>query len=847
MCYNKINSRQRSVSAVNTFYVSPSLMELADRRTDGKDIIMREIQRAAEPVELKKWFQNEKQDFGPFMYIPITSDNDMATEEKLKGLIQGYKKSGYSGVIPFAFGKSPVKPLSMEYYRICDVVCRHAKENGLMVGYIDDSYIMRAYMAMEEETDSHCCVLCRKETACVTGDTMHKEMPKTGDLMSLMAVNDDTQDLLDLRPYLTVTEDKWVLDWTVPEGNWNMELYTCEKDRDDTTVDYMDYDISSAYLKATFRFWLDRLGEGADELATLFIYRNIVYSGKNRRMWHRDFNSIFEEHYGFDPAPYYPLLFRDFGQCSKRYKNMLMVCRSYMFSEGYMKAAADLCQEKGVFCTGFPAEAKEIACSWMFGDGQQFHRYASAPGISIPFAYLYGLNGIKVAAGAADAFGQEVVSADMFKYYSQLNRDIIYRETMNAYVRGVNMVYAHLGEDRIEGQTDFGEKGSIWGSIFSKNDDLADYAHFTTRVQTLLRGGEHICDIAILYPIHSLHSSVFLYQSDSVKGFEYPVTPENADYMEIMNSFLNYVGVDSAFVHPYVIRDRAFTEDGTLFVKVEGREVPMKYRVLVMPSMTLISLKTLRIIKKFFDEGGKIIATASLPTGSYECSMTETEVNTSIKTQSPEDREVQTIIRYIFGEDCQDNRIIKQYYKNENQNGGQAYYFPSNKTSVDGTDSVSAQILYQVIEKFSLAPDVFVDGMPRVEFSGIVNQHLPTFLKVGIGHKLAKGCSMNYIHKRYAGCDIYYITNTTGAAINRNILLRGRHQPEEWNPYNGKTKKVQGELVRFRGEIYTKLNLSLEASSCTFFVSPIPRTQKEILRDVTTDIEIPVYHPKYAY
>ncbi len=806
---------------------------------------MREIQRASDPVELKKWFQNEKQDFGPFMYIPITSANDMATEEKLKGLIQGYKKSGYSGVIPFAFGKSPVKPLSMEYYRICDVVCRYAKENGLMVGYLDDSYIMREYMTTEEGASAHCSILCKTETACVTGDTMHKEMPKKGSLMSLMAVNDDTQELLDLRPYLTETDEKWVLDWTVPEGNWNMELYTCEKDREAHTVDYMDYDICSAYLKTTFRFWLDRLGEGADELATLFIYRNIVYSGQNRRMWHKDFNKVFEEHFGFDPAPCYPLLFRDFGRFSKRYKNMMMVCRSHMFSDGYMKAAADICHAKGVFCTGFPAESKEIACSWMFGDGQQFHRYASAPGVSIPFAYLYGLNGIKVAAGAADAFGMEAVSADIFKYYSQLNRDIIYRETMNAYVRGVNMLYAHLGEDRVEGQSDFGEKGSIWGSIFSKNDDLADFAHFTTRAQTLLRGGEHVCDVAIMYPIHSIHSSVFLYQSNSIRGFEYPVTPENADYMEIMNSFLNYVGVDSTFLSPYVLRDKAFTEDGTLFVKVEGREVPQKYRVLVMPSMTLISVKALRIIKKFYDEGGKIIATATLPTGAYECSLMETDMNTALKTVTPEDKEVQSIIRYIFGEDCQDNRIIKQYYKNENENGGQAYYFPSNKTSVDGTDSVSAHILYQAIEKFHLAPDVYIDGMPRVELGGLVNQHLPTFLKVGIGPRLAKGCSMNYIHKRYAGCDIYFITNTTGHDITRNILLRGRHQPEEWNPYTGKTKKLQGELVRFRGEIYTKLLLSLEASSCTFFVSPLPRTQKEVLRDITAEVEIPEYIQKY--
>ena len=808
---------------------------------------MNELRHATDVLELRKWFQTENRDFSPYMYFPITSEDALDTEEKITRLIQGYKKDGYSGVIPFAFGKSPIKALSAAYYRVIDLVCQAAKDCGMQVGYIDDSYIMREYIAKEENGTSRCSILCKYETACTTGEPMHKEIRKHGKLMSLMAVNDDTQELLDLRPYLQEEDGKTYLVWTVPEGNWNIEQYECEKDPDAPYIDYMDYDISTAYLRATFRLWLDRLGDDAEELATIFIYRNVVYGGKNRRMWNENFNAVFEEYYGFDPAPYYPLLFRDFGRYSKRYKSMLMVCRAHMMVEGYMKAAADICRAKGIYCTGFPAEAKATSCSWMFGDGQMLHKYTSAPGISIPFAYLYGLNGIKVAAGAADAFGQEVVSADIFKYYGQLSKDIIYRETMNAFVRGVNMLFAHLGEDRTDEQSTFGEKEPVWGAIFSKNEDLSDYADFTTRSQTLLRGGDHICDVAILYPIHSLHSVVFLYQSAAAQGFEYPTTPENADYMEIMNNFLNYVGMDSTFVHPNVIRDRAFSEDGTLFIKQDGREIPQKYKVLVMPSMSVISLKTLRVIRKFYDEGGKIIATDNLPDAAYECSMLDADMNTAMKTLTPEDKEVQSLIRYIFGEDCQNNRIIKQYYKNQNENGGQAYFFPSNKTAIDGTESVSASMLYQVIEKFRMAPDVYIDGMPRVEFSGIVNQHLPTFVKVGIGSRLAKGCSMNYIHKRYAGCDIYYITNTTGSSFNRNILLRGRHQPEEWNPYTGKIRKLSGELVRFRGEIYTKLNVPIEASSCTFIVSPTQRTQKEILRDLTTEIDIPEYAPKYQF
>ena len=132
---------------------------------------------------------------------------------------------------------------------------------------------------------------------------------------------------------------------------------------------------------------------------------------------------------------------------------------------------------------------------------------------------------------------------------------------------------------------------------------------------------------------------------------------------------------------------------------------------------------------------------------------------------------------------------------------------------------MSANMIYQVTKKLGVAPDVFIDKMPRIEFLGAVNFNLPSFLKIGIDKRLSKGCSMNYIHKKYRDADIYYITNTTAEKYNGSVLLRGKHDLEEWDPYNGGIHRLSGEVVKFRGEIYTKIELSLNDSSCTFIVS----------------------------
>ena len=801
---------------------------------------------AASMNDLKKLFQSPKNAYRPYIYLPIDGNNALNTPEKLTKLISGYKKSGFGGIVPFSYKNFTVQPLSEEYYKTYHYIQKEAKVNSLSVGYMDDTYLMREYISSLKDARETvvCNVLVKYDYACTEGQALKRRLRAPKNLMALVAVNDDDLTILDLRQYI---KDGETLEWTVPDGNWNIEEFVCEPDVDSNSIDLMDYEISAEYLKRTFHVLLDRLGykDGQESPIDVFIYRNIIYAGKNRRMWHKDFNKIFTEQFGMDPSPYYPLLFRDFGGYSKRYKSMLMSCRAKILTDGYLKAAADICRAHNILCTGYPAEGKSVACSWLFGDGQMLHRYSSAPGLSMPFAYLYGLNGVRVASGAADQFGMDTVTGDLFKYFSRLNRDIIYRESMNAFVRGVNMVFAHLGEDRMDenaGNTD----SHVWGSIFTKGDDLADFSEFTTRVQSLLRGGEHVSEAAILYPIHSLHGHSSLYQSDADVGFEYPSTPDNADYMEMMNSFLNYIGIDTTFLHPDMVTERAFAEDGTLFVP-NDKGTMMKYKLIVLPAMSIISVKTLRVIKKFFDEGGKVISTDNLPTTAFECAQTFSDHNSALRTESAEDREVREIMMHIFGKEIGDFRTYLRYYKNTNENGGKAYFFPSNRTSADRTETVSADILFQAVRNFEFAPDVYIDKMPRREFYGMLNYNLPDFMKIKLDLRLARGCSMNYIHKKYAGCDIFYITNTTGDEYKGNILFRGRHVPEEWNPYTGKIKRLSVEYVTFRGELYTKAEMSIEASSCTFVVSQIGRPLKEIMRDLTGEEVILEYFPKERF
>ena len=81
--------------------------------------------------DLKKYFQTPRKENAPYIYLPISEEAELDGEEKIKKLIQEYKKAHYCGVIPFVPSESTVVPFSEKYYLIYGAIARAAAENGL--------------------------------------------------------------------------------------------------------------------------------------------------------------------------------------------------------------------------------------------------------------------------------------------------------------------------------------------------------------------------------------------------------------------------------------------------------------------------------------------------------------------------------------------------------------------------------------------------------------------------------------------------------------------------------------------------------------------------------------------
>ena len=672
-----------------------------------------------------------------------------------------------------------------------------AKEKGIKLAFNLEGAIEDALISEEDEVygDSfmRSKVLVRHDYFCSPEEKLNLPLHE-GDLMSLVAVGERFGDTVDLRPFVKEGH----LRWQVPDGNWKISEFICAGEYSRNFVNVLNYRSFYRYLEEAYALFADIFEPYVPDVLDALAYSDLCFPSENRRDWDPSFNEVFEKLYGFDPSPFYPALFAFDRSDAPNLKALFFNCRAKMFAEGAVKALNDFAAAHGLIPLGSIAEPKLSACSFITGDALLDSRYA--PGALYDKAYMYGTNSVKIAAAAAYNFGVDTVSCEMFRDYFKISKKIICNDALNAFARGANLLMAHmpdLPEDHMN-PVPFvkSEKAPDWQDRF---------ACFVSRTQALLRGGSHIADIGLLYPIYAIHSGVNLYTA-RVDRFEYPDTPADTDYMTIINGVTMYSGHDLTVIHPEVMNSSCRVESGKLILdNGVNRET---LQVMILPCSATVSIGNMRLLRDFFRSGGKLIATGALPCRAFE-----------YNPDGSLDREITGICREIFGDEAVDPDIIKSYCYNKNDAGGEAYFLYFTRTAADGTNMTSSHKITDAICSFEIPYDMYLPNMPRLEGTGALNTPYFEFVKLGLIYSIPGGGMLNHIHKRHGSTDVYYFSNTTDKNYDKFVLLRGALKPEIWDPHRVTVETPDYKYVRWRGEIYTRVSLNLRNSASVFIIS----------------------------
>jgi len=557
------------------------------------------------------------------------------------------------------------------------------------------------------------------------------------------------------------------LDYTVPAGNWKVMAFMCVVDGNNG-MDYLDPASVRAFIDITYEEYYKRFQrffeDGTISMAfydepTFWPWPGVTpYGAEGARMWTPSYNEAYAETFdGESPVLNYPALWYDIGEDTDEARNKLQYVRTEMFAENYLGQINTWCNDHGISLTGHMLLEEWVNPVGLHGDLMKCFKDQDIPGVDVIGHFGYTQEAYKIVSSSANNWDKQLVMTESFGAMgANMNPNVLYKSSMDQYAKGVNLMIPHaVWYDTNGAAIKYPPELSYRNDRFK--DVLPVYNTYMGRLNTLLQGGRHVADIAMLYPIDYLESS-FIFNGDANN-------PADADYMTVGETLSLRARRDFTYLHPDIL-DQRVTVDGNV-LNLNNEVNHEQFQVMVIPGMKVISLSNLQKIKTFYDNGGKVIATTQLPDRA---------------TETADNAEVDRLIREIFGVGADATADAQ----NSNTNGGQAYFIKSGVTN---------------------------------KLEGILDAVLPVY-DVEIARQPAiSGGNFSYIHRVMDGREIYFFANSSDTAFDTVVNLRGELEPMIWNPHTGTRSEAAYTHVEENGQVYTSVNLHLGGVESLFVVA----------------------------
>ena len=442
-----------------------------------------------------------------------------------------------------------------------------------------------------------------------------------------------------------------------------------------------------------------------------------------------------------------------------------------LFAENYIGQLAKWCEAHNIKLGGHMDQEEARNPVAIHGDLMKVFEHQQVPGHDD--IYYPGRSNVsyKIVTSAAYNFDRPECFAETYAAYRSMSPTIAMRTAMDQFAMGINIQLGMRPRD-IGPQMD----------------------RFVGRMSYLLRGGRHVADVAVLYPIAALQSAYAFAKpptssrrggsADFYYALEGGIVPPEIDYMDLGEMLYRAIRVDYTYLHPEVLVSRCIVDQQKLVLNnKENRE---EFRVLILPGGDTLSADAAKRVLEFYRAGGTIIATRMLPTKSAEFKR---------------DKEVQNMTAEVFGI-SNDNPMtaeitivvddFKSYFTNRNSAGGRGYFLPQ----------PDVNIMNAVLKQIVPVRDVDIQEPPMWP------------VKMGTAYDGA----LTYLHKVKDGRDIYFFANSSDKPIDTKVALRGDKNLEIWNPHTGEKQNAEVAKSDAGGQPVTTVHLVLPPVTAAFFV-----------------------------
>ncbi len=315
--------------------------------------------------------------------------------------------------------------------------------------------------------------------------------------------------------------------------------------------------------------------------------------------WSSGFTDEFRERKGYDPKPSLWCLFCGQQDDARVMRHDYYEVVTEVYTDACYRQIRQWCDEHGIAYSGH-LMAEESIHSHVSYHGSLFApiRQMNLPGIDMldsdPSSMLEGLGFMtaKQVSSVAHLTGGKQVHSECSDW---VQRNSGHGATL-AQRRGQGNILYVLGVNQVT---------SYWQWNDIGEDAYRRYNDYMGRLGSLLRGGIHRCDVAVLYPIRTAWLD---FLPHAPKGYPAPPRSNAHDRVDVLNR--EYSGIVRDLLRSQIDLD-IIDEQAVCEATVDDRRMYIadeSYRVIVLPGCEALSAETANKLEEFGRAGGIVVS-----------------------------------------------------------------------------------------------------------------------------------------------------------------------------------------------------------------------------------------------
>lgn len=632
----------------------------------------------------------------------------------------------------------------------------------------------------------------------------------TEKLLAVIAGKMDKNGTIDERSIIDLTSKvvNRQIEWQVPQGEWKLMAFWLKNNGIADAVDHFSKTAMEHYCDYLGGIFYQAVGsEFGKTVESLFADSFELPSLASGFNWSDGLLEEFHKAKGYDLTPYLPAIWWQMGNISPKIRydvnEFLHETGLKVFFDTFLGWCKTHHIQGRIQTYGFNTDNIQAAGMTHI---PEMEITAGEKDAADWFDTRIGPK--QYVASGAHIYGRKVVSSEVYTFIHWER----YRETLEElkiasdgyllegatkfYNHGFNFSPEHMvTPTRSLPFAAYIQPENIWWNYYPQ------LAQYIARSSYLLRQGDYVADIALYSPLASQWTKNVLNMRKWTREFEWGE----------LGGLIKSNGYSYDLVNDDALQNLTTSANGKIQI---GK---MEYKILILPNVESLPVKTLQVIEQFVDRGGVVIALERLP-----------EYSTGLKDSPQSDEAVRKLVDQLFRkpkpltdksadlyglrEPKLSDGIIENHY-------GRGRTFQINKV-------MDRQIWW---DKRSSTLDPFLE---------VLRTYVVPDFGIDFAYEgLRKNEGLTFTHRKVGNRDFYFVCNIQDKTSAIPVTFRTKNKTiRKWNPYTGEIT----ELLKFseaKNGIKVPLTLSPYESMFLEFLPEEPQVYvaKTDFKEVKTE------------